>query len=126
MKILFVYTEINVKFGKYGFQHGIAALSAYLKIYGYQNIRGCSISNRFNSKPLHDLLSTFEPDVIGFYTTHDQFRFIKKLIQEVKNQRIFIICGGPHANSTGELGHFKIIKEEASSAGVRRIKAVLE
>ena len=36
------------------------------------------------------------------------------------------ICGGPHVKSTGELGHFKIIKEEASSSGVRRIKAVLE
>jgi alanyl-tRNA synthetase len=36
------------------------------------------------------------------------------------------ICGGPHANSTGDLGKFKIIKEEASSSGVRRIKAVLE
>jgi len=36
------------------------------------------------------------------------------------------ICGGPHVKSTGELGHFKIIKEEASSAGIRRIKAVLE
>jgi alanyl-tRNA synthetase len=36
------------------------------------------------------------------------------------------ICGGPHAKRTGELGKFKIIKEEASSAGVRRIKAVLE
>jgi alanyl-tRNA synthetase len=36
------------------------------------------------------------------------------------------ICGGPHAKSTGELGHFKILKEEASSAGVRRIKAILE
>lgn len=36
------------------------------------------------------------------------------------------ICGGPHAKSTGELGHFKIVKEEASSVGVRRIKAVLE
>ena len=36
------------------------------------------------------------------------------------------ICGGPHANSTGELGHFKIVKEESSSSGVRRIKAVLE
>ncbi len=35
------------------------------------------------------------------------------------------ICGGPHAKSTGELGHFVIKKEEASSAGVRRIKAVL-
>ncbi|MEG1548315.1 MAG: alanine--tRNA ligase [Clostridia bacterium] len=36
------------------------------------------------------------------------------------------ICGGPHASSTGELGHLTIKKEEASSAGVRRIKAVLD
>jgi alanyl-tRNA synthetase len=35
------------------------------------------------------------------------------------------VCGGPHAARTGELGAFKIQKEEASSAGVRRIKAVL-
>lgn len=36
------------------------------------------------------------------------------------------ICGGPHAVRTGDLGHFKIIKEESSSSGVRRIKAILE
>lgn len=36
------------------------------------------------------------------------------------------ICGGPHANNTSELGFFKIIKEESSSAGVRRIKGVIE
>jgi alanyl-tRNA synthetase len=36
------------------------------------------------------------------------------------------ICGGPHADSTGQLGRFKIQKEEASSAGVRRIRAVIE
>ncbi len=35
-------------------------------------------------------------------------------------------CGGPHVSNTRELGHLKIIKEEASSAGIRRIKAVLE
>ena len=35
------------------------------------------------------------------------------------------ICGGPHANRTGELGSFKIIKEQSSSAGIRRIKAVI-
>ncbi len=35
------------------------------------------------------------------------------------------ICGGPHANRTGELGTFKIVKEQSSSAGVRRIKAIL-
>lgn len=36
------------------------------------------------------------------------------------------LCGGPHITTSQELGHFKIIKEESSSAGVRRIKAVLE
>ena len=35
------------------------------------------------------------------------------------------ICGGPHVNNTSELGKFKIKKEESSSSGVRRIKAVL-
>ncbi|MBQ9481720.1 MAG: alanine--tRNA ligase [Clostridia bacterium] len=35
------------------------------------------------------------------------------------------ICGGPHAAATGELGRFKITKEQSSSAGIRRIKAVL-
>ena len=35
------------------------------------------------------------------------------------------ICGGPHASNTGDLVSFKIIKEEASSAGVRRIKATI-
>lgn len=36
------------------------------------------------------------------------------------------LCGGPHVQNTKELGHFKIKKEEASSAGVRRIKAILD
>jgi alanyl-tRNA synthetase len=36
------------------------------------------------------------------------------------------LCGGPHVKNTNELGHFKIKKEEASSSGVRRIKAILE
>ncbi len=36
------------------------------------------------------------------------------------------MCGGPHVEHTGVLGHFKIQKEQSSSAGVRRIKAILE
>jgi len=36
------------------------------------------------------------------------------------------ICAGPHVKNTGELGFFKIIKEESIAAGVRRIKAILE
>ena len=36
------------------------------------------------------------------------------------------VCAGPHVTHTGDMGHFRILKEESSSAGVRRIKAVLE
>ena len=46
-----------------------------------------------------------------------------------KNQGMIVsreICGGPHVERTGILGKFKIQKEEASSSGVRRIKAILE
>lgn len=56
--------------------------------------------------------------------------FIEKYGDEVKVYSIGDfskeICGGPHVKRTGELGHFKIKKEESSSSGVRRIKAVLE
>lgn len=51
------------------------------------------------------------PDVVTVYTIGDNIS--KEL------------CGGPHVKNTSELGHFRIKKEEASSAGVRRIKAVL-
>lgn len=51
------------------------------------------------------------PDVVTVYT-----------IGNVSKE----LCGGPHVQNTKELGHFKIKKEEASSAGVRRIKAILE
>ncbi len=51
------------------------------------------------------------PDVVTVYT-----------IGNVSKE----LCGGPHVKNTSELGTFKIKKEEASSAGVRRIKAILE
>ena len=54
-------------------------------------------------------------------TSEDQIVSVYK-IGDIDNQ----ICGGPHVNNTNELGEFKIIKEESSSSGVRRIKAILK
>ncbi len=56
------------------------------------------------------------PDIVSvYYIGHDIDSAISREF-----------CGGPHVSNTDELGEFKIIKEEASSAGVRRIKAVLQ
>jgi alanyl-tRNA synthetase len=63
---------------------------------------------------------------MGVFTHKYGERVKVYLIGEQKNPISCEICGGPHVKSTGELGRFKIIKEEAVSAGVRRIKAVLE
>lgn len=52
---------------------------------------------------------------------------VYSIIDEENNQIISKeICTGPHVSNTNELGKFKIIKEESSAAGIRRIKAVLE
>src|SRR3989338_7331714 len=103
MKILLVYTEINIKFGAYGFQHGIAALSAYLKSKGYHNVRLYYLSPRFSHYAFQKTVSDFQPDIIGFYTTHDQYRFIKKFINDIKSPDVFILCGGPHATLNPEM-----------------------
>lgn len=103
MKILLAFTEINVKFGAYGFQHGIAALSAYLKSKGYRNIRLYYLSPHFTHSAFQETVSNFQPDIIGFYTTHDQYRFIKKLIDGIEDSNIFVLCGGPHATLNPEI-----------------------
>ena len=56
------------------------------------------------------------PDIVTVYSIgNEKYGIVSKEL-----------CGGPHVKNTEELGQFKIKKEEASSAGVRRIKAVLE
>ena len=55
------------------------------------------------------------PDIVTVYSIGNDKETVSKEL-----------CGGPHVKNTSELGHFKIKKEEASSAGVRRINAILQ
>lgn len=57
------------------------------------------------------------PEIVSVYTIHKEKNkdFVSKEI-----------CTGPHVKNTGQIGKFKIIKEESSSAGIRRIKAIVE
>ena len=55
------------------------------------------------------------PDIVTVYFIGNKEKIVSKEL-----------CGGPHVKNTSEIGHFKIKKEEASSAGVRRIKAIIE
>ncbi len=73
----------------------------------------------FNQAVMTGALAFFKekyPDMVDVYTiTSNDGKVISREL-----------CGGPHIKSSSELGHFRIIKEESSSSGVRRIKAVLE
>ena len=55
------------------------------------------------------------PDIVTVYEIGNEDNIVSREL-----------CGGPHVNNTKEIGHFKIVKEESSGSGVRRIKAIIE
>lgn len=94
------------------------------------------IENMVNEKILSGLSVTYEEvplkkargmEALGVFG--EKYADVVKVYSIVDKNGICFskeICGGPHVTNTNILGSFKIIKEEAVSAGVRRIKAVLE
>ena len=114
-------SNINEERMRFDFSHPVKVSKEQLKV----------VEDLVNEKIKEDLEVTCETmskeDAIN---SGAEAMFIDKYGDEVKVYSIGNfsreICGGPHVKRTGELGHFKITKEEASSSGVRRIKAILE
>jgi len=98
MKVLFVYSDINTMgLGGKSYHFGIGALSASLK-----NRRHASrlfyTQKESNVSLLLKEIKEFGPDVIGYTSDTTQFPYIKKIIGQLKNLKVFSILGGCHAS----------------------------
>ena len=95
MKIFLLFTEINQKFGPLYYQHGLASLSAVLKKNGVQSISLIHFAKEPDLIKWEAYLKEQKPDIIGIYSTAEQFHFVKELVSKVP-KGIFTVCGGPH------------------------------
>lgn len=78
------------------------------------------------STPIHKIETTFEKaKKMGAQAVFEQ-RYGDKVSVYIIGDYSLEVCSGPHVENTGVLGHFKIVKESSISAGVRRIRAILE
>ncbi len=102
MKILFIYTDIDVKGGAQSFQFGIAVLSAFLKQHGHQTDL-YYMYDKYKPGKIAEEIEAFQPKLIGFSSVSSQFRYIRKILNDVPlAKNIFTICGGPHVSTEPE------------------------
>lgn len=96
MKILFCYTDINMRGGAKSFHYGLAILSALLKKKGHQTSLYYMYPH-YEAKGLAKKIDVFQPDLLAFSSTSAQFRYIKQILSDISLEKdIFTICGGPH------------------------------
>lgn len=101
MKILFIYTSINVRGASAGrfpaMQLGIAGISALLKAHGH----ACElllVTDENYQEQLEDKINTFAPDIVAYTAVTTQFHHTQRLSKHVRQAHpdLFQICGGPH------------------------------
>ena len=114
MKVLFIYTDINMKGGARSFNYGTAILSAVLKKHGHETDL-CYVYPSYETKQVRRKISGFAPRVIAFYSTTAQFRYLKRMLEDVPlDEGIFTICGGPHVT----------LEPESSLCEIPRLNAI--
>ena len=95
MKVLFIYTDINIRGGEMSYSLGLGILSALLKQHGH-TVKLCHMYDKYNPALMHEKIKSYKPDILAFSSISPQWKFIKGLINEAKPYNIFTICGGPH------------------------------
>ncbi len=96
MKILFIYTDINVRGGAQSYQFGIGQVSAMLKKHNHET----SLHYMFGScdtEPLFETIKEYQPDLLAFSTVSPQFNYVKQVLEALPDGHPPTLLGGQHA-----------------------------
>jgi len=96
MKILFVYTDINVRGGALSYQFGLGSLSAMLKRHGHQTALHY-MYGEFTPEALKADIDRIQPDVIAFSAVSPQYHYVRQLFRVLAPFKVPTIFGGQHA-----------------------------
>lgn len=97
MRVIFIYSDVNVKGGAKSYHFGLGILSALLKEKGHETFL-YYMYDKFDTAPLMERIKTFKPSLIAATSDSSQFRYIQRIFKEVMPFGVFTICGGPHVS----------------------------
>ena len=97
MRVLFVYPDINVKGGAKSYHFGLGILSSVLKGAGHQTSLEY-LFGQYNTQSLMNKIKEFGPQLIAIPTISFQYKYIRRILEEIKPLGIFTLCGGPHVS----------------------------
>lgn len=97
MRVLFIYSDVNVKGGAKSYHFGLGILSAVLKEKGHDT-KLYYMFDKFDIAPLIEMIEDFKPSLIAATSDSSQFRYIQKIFKETEPFGIFTVCGGPHVS----------------------------
>lgn len=96
MKILFVYTDLNVRGGAKSYHFGIGMLSAMLKHHGHET-RLHYMFGKYDPAGLTKAIADWQPDVLAFSAVSPQFAYVQRIFRDLQPFKPFTILGGQHA-----------------------------
>ncbi len=95
MRVLFVYTDIDVKGGARSYHFGVGILAAVLKKAGHE-VDLHYMFDKWDTVAFEEHVDRFKPDILAYTADSTQIRHVSKLIDLVKDRGIFQIAGGVH------------------------------